>query len=182
MLGSHPFPLKLNVPNIPVERQYCSSCLNSFTFVNSMKFTRFPILSHDSPAYDKSESTWFLNKTIRSYFSSDRSTDIRGDLGKFPKIELVIFWCGNEMPKEYDFNSHCLYYFKRYVQQNCNAESLCVLQLFWKIFLTMFFFSQQIISISTKLWKYKYTKIFHKHRFNNFAKVLNFQGEIFPGD
>ena len=44
------------------------------------------------------------------------------------------------------------------------------------------FFSQQIISRSTKLWEYKYTKIFHKHKFYNFAKLLNYQCEIFLGD
>ena len=67
MLGRQPFLSKLNIPNIPLEKQYSSSCLNSPTFANSMKFTRFLILCHDSPAYDISESTYdCLNEKIRS--------------------------------------------------------------------------------------------------------------------
>ena len=56
VLGSQPFLPKLNTSNIPLERQYSSSSLNFPTFANSMKFARFPILYHDSPAYDESES------------------------------------------------------------------------------------------------------------------------------
>ena len=44
------------------------------------------------------------------------------------------------------------------------------------------FFSQQIISISTKLWEYNYTKIVHKHKSSNFVKVLNYQCNIFLRD
>ena len=94
-----------------------------------------------------------------------------------------MLWERHDEMGEYDFYSHCLYYFERYEQLNCNVESLCVLQLFWQIFFVMLlFFSQQVISISTKLWEYKYTKIFNKHKFYNFVKVLNYQCEKFLGD
>ena len=82
----------------------------------------------------------------------------------FEKLDgylLVMLWERHAKMGGYDFYNDCFYYFKRYGQWNYSAESLCVLQLFWQISLKMFlFFSQQIISISRKLWEYKYTKNF----------------------
>ena len=39
---------------------------------------------------------------------------------------------------------------------------MCAAIILTNIFDNVLFFSQQIISISRKLWEYKYTKIFHK--------------------
>ena len=80
-----------------------------------------------------------LNETIRSC-KFYRYTCLPGKFSKnYYGYLLVMLWERHAKMGEYDFYSHCFYYFKRYGQWNCNAESLCVLQLFWQIFLTMFF-------------------------------------------